>query len=167
MSKNDKTPEPMDAGAPERSTGAAATNNQRVCYALVTLMNEIHALFDSVVPEYVEPDGRNTLLAVSLDLSSMDDDDRIDLTALLSILSDSRIENVAVDEGEESAYIKIRSNPRTQDLRDPFGLADALLVLAGEPDEAAVVEDDALVLETPLSFSMPTEQYYPLSGESQ
>lgn len=147
MSKaDDKTPQPMDAGAPERAVAEAATNNQRVAYGLVTLMTEIHALFDSVIPEYKEPDGRNTLLAVALDLSEMDEDDRTDLTALISLFdlhSAPRIESITVDDEEQSAYIKMRSNPRIQDSRQPFGLAAALEVLSGaDEDEGYVNEDD-------------------------
>lgn len=134
-------PQPMDATAPERKTGEVATNNQRVCYSLVTLNTEINDLFPGgPIPEFTQPDGRNTLLAVEYDLSMMDEDDRIDLTALLSLLadtvkrSDSRLASVTIDDELQTAYIEVRSSLRTQDSRESFGLVEALHVLSGDSE---------------------------------
>lgn len=145
---NNDGPQPMDSSAPERKSGEVATNNQRVCYALVTLNNEVNDLFPGgPIPTFDHPDGRNTMLAVEYDTSMMDEDDRIDFTALMSLLKDGvrtdrRLESVTIDDVEQMVYVEMRSSLRTQDDRTEFGLAKALHVLSGDPEPLDETDDD-------------------------
>ncbi len=141
MTKDDKANQPMDDSTREVATPVASTNAARPCYAIKTLVAEVLALFPETPVEYTNYDGRNAALSVSFDMTSLSEDDRIDMTNLMTLLNDpaynedQRIEYVIVE--DEQVLVTIRSNPRTQDSRARFGLADALSVLAGdeEPDD--------------------------------
>jgi hypothetical protein len=136
-----KDPTPMDPTTKEARVGTPAANNERACYAAKTLVAEVNELFPETPFEYSNHDGRNTALDVTFDLNGMDNDAALDLHHVLGLIdSDARVAGVIVE--DEAVLVSFRSSPRTQDLRDPFGLADALMVLSGEPDEYSIDEDE-------------------------
>lgn len=142
--KNDKNPQPMDDGIREEATGAPSANTQRVCWAIKTLVAEVHSLFPEVPVEYSNYDGRNTALDVMFDLTELDEAGRTDLANLVEMaVSDERVAHVHIQQ-EVSVLVSMHPRPRTQDSREPFGLPDAYLILAGE-DEGYDIEDDAIV----------------------
>jgi hypothetical protein len=124
-----KAPEPMDSGAPERAVGEAAVTVQRACYAMMTLIAEVGALFPETVWMIENYNGRNVGLRVVF-LTDGDDQDKLsDLLALVD--SDSRVERVQTFASE--TIIDFHNRPRTYDLRDSFGLDEAWMVM-GEED---------------------------------
>lgn len=132
--KTSEMPEPMDVTAREARVGTAHHNHSRVCYAIKTLVAEVHELFPETPVEYSNFDGRYTALDVTFDLTVLDDEDEARLARLLSLIeNDARVAEVIADE-DGAALVSIRSNPRTQDMRDPFGLGPAYLLLAGDDD---------------------------------
>jgi hypothetical protein len=75
--------------------------------------------------------GRNTALVVTFELASMSDDDADTLKELIRLAgSDARISDVTHDADEQLLSVALWPNARTQDDREPFGLADAYNVLA-------------------------------------
>lgn len=140
-----KAPQPMDDSVREHAVGTAPTNRQRVCWAIKTLVEEVHALFPETTVEYGDYDGRSAALSVTFSLTPLpSEDDQIDLSNLFDILgTDERVSRVERSDVME-VYVLMRSNPRTQDNRDPFGLADAYLILSGDDDDEPgwVFEDD-------------------------
>jgi hypothetical protein len=145
MPEKDKTPTPMDPSIIEDRVGSAHVNTGRACYAAKTLVAEVEALFPGVPVDYSNRDGRSTALDVSFDLTVLDEPDGQDLVTLLTLLGDSahnedpRIREVMADPGTLQVLVGFRSNPRTQDSREPFGLADALDVLSGDESEGDVL----------------------------
>lgn len=144
------SPQPMDVTAHEVAVPEAVTNESRVCYAVETLVAEFRALFPETPVEYIEVNGRNTALGVVFDLTTLDADTaRIDAGQLLRLLGDEaynddpRIATVVVDNDTETAAVVMHNNPRTQDSREPFGLADAWSVLTGASEPDAEAEDEA------------------------
>lgn len=142
-----KVVKPMDDGIRERSIGEMRPNAKRQCWAIKTLVAEVHALFPETVVSYDDYDGRNTALSVTFQLDGFNTDtDADDLHNLLALLGDpahnedQRIERVTC--GDDEVCILMRSDPRTQDSREPFGLADALSVLSGEDEGYADDGDD-------------------------
>lgn len=130
---NSKNREPMDDTTREAKVGKPHTNQQRVCYAIETLVGEVHDLFPETPVEYSGRDGRGTALDVSFDLSVLDDRDTSLLLALLGLLdSDERVAAVITE--DKASLVSMRSDPRTQDSRASFGTADAFDVLTDEPD---------------------------------
>lgn len=141
MSKSE-TPKPMDDGIREEAVGVPGTNRQRVCYAIKQLVTEVHDLFPETPVEYSDYDGRNTALAVTFDLTPLDSEDRRALSILLGLLGnpardDMRVGEAITDPDHMAATVSMRANPRTQDIRDSFGLADAWEVLI-EDEEASL-----------------------------
>lgn len=136
MMVTDKRNTPMDTSIGEKAVGSMHVNKTRVCWALKTLVAEVLELFPETPVEYANHDGRRTALSASFDLTVHDEQDADDIGALLILLNDPaynedpRIESVVYEEGQ--AHVLMRSDPRTQDSREPFGLADAWLVLAGD-----------------------------------
>lgn len=142
MKNKTKAPEPMDDSVREVPVGTPSTNRQRVCGAIKQLVAEFTGLFPETPVEYSNYDGRNTALDVTFDLTALDEDtDRVDAFNLLALLDDSaynndpRIDYVLSSQEDGAVLVSMRSSLRTQDLRDPFGLADALSVLAGEDED--------------------------------
>jgi hypothetical protein len=120
----------MDSNIPEVMVGTPAVNGARVCWALKTLVAEVEELFPETPVEYTNHDGRNTALAATFDLSVLDLDENQMLVDLLTMLPhDPRIADVVSDYDTVSVYVCMKSNPRTQDDKSPFGLGDALEVL--------------------------------------
>ena len=165
---------PMDAGVQEKAQGAPSTNSPRACYAIKTLVAEFRNLFPETVTEYSNYDGRNTALSVTFDLTGIPEDDRGAATDLMTLLDDPaynedrRVEYVIVE--DEQVLVTMRSNAQTQDSREPFGLADAYMVLAGEADDMAAsdeYEDRVLsgAWPNPGGFVIPAEQEYDLFNE--
>lgn len=136
--KSSETPVPMDASVRENSTPTMSTNAQRVCYAAKTLVAEVMEMFPETPVEFSNFDGRNTALDVTFDLTTLDSQDRADLMLVMTLLDDpaynedSRIASVLADDGQ--VLVSFKSNPRTQDNREPFGLLDALSVLSGQDE---------------------------------
>lgn len=133
-----KAPEPMDSRITEAKVGTPSSNNERVCYAAKTLVAEAHELFPETPVEYSNPDGRNTMLDVSFDLTALDTNEADELTALLELVkTDARVADVLVD--DDTVLISFKASARTQDSRDSFGLADAWYVLTeGDLDRPSV-----------------------------
>jgi hypothetical protein len=137
MSKSKEVAEQLDPSIREARVGTASTNTQRVCYAAKTLVAEVMEMFPETPVEFSNFDGRNTALDVTFDLTAISgDDDRADLTTALTLLDDpaynedARIAAVLVEDG--AVLVSFKSNAATQDSREPFGLIDAMSVLAGE-----------------------------------
>lgn len=128
-SKTAKMPEPMEASTtPPEAVGTPATNNVRVCWAAKTLVNEFTDLFPETPVEYSNPDGRNTMLDVSFDMTAVDDVDRDAAVALLELTNtDARVAGLISI--SDMVLVSFKSSARTQDNRDSFGLADAWDVL--------------------------------------
>lgn len=131
---NDKKMEPMDPGAREGDNPGVSAHTPRVAYALKTLVAEVLALFPETPVEYSHPDGRNTQLGVTFDLTALpDEDDRENFSALLrSVRLDARVEEVRVYAEEMQLYVQLFSRPRTQDDRSTFSLGDIWLSMADE-----------------------------------
>lgn len=124
--------EPMDPAIHEETVAPMVTNHERVCYAARTLASEVEALFPETPVEYSNVDGRNTALDVTFDLTVLDEADRDDLTRVLNLVdSDPRVDLVIAGgaEHEGQVLVSFKSSLRTQDSREPFGLADAFSVL--------------------------------------
>lgn len=141
-----KEPESMDPSIREGRVGTPQANTERPCWAISTLNEEVWALFPETPVEYSDVNGRNTALSVTYDCTALDvETDRIDLPNLLALIrDDARVDQVLISKDDEKVNIdyvlvQMRSNPRTQDNREPFGLADALLIMA----EADETEDGA------------------------
>ena len=123
---------------PNRGEGIPHVNAPRQCWAIKTLVAEVHTLFPETPVQYSNVDGRNTALAVAFDATGLSEDDRADFINLMQLLTDPaynddrRIEYGIIE--DEQVIISMRSDPRTQDSREPFGLTDALHVLSGEDD---------------------------------
>lgn len=129
-SKADNSPKPMDPSVQE-TDNLVVTHEPRTCWAIRTLVTEIHDVFPEIPVEYSEVDGRNTALAVTFDLTVLDTADRALANSLLDLLdADNRISNII--EEDDRVLVSMWSNPRTQDDKSPFGIADAHEVLTEE-----------------------------------
>jgi hypothetical protein len=135
MSKNKQgAKDVMDPSIRENPVGKMAVNAGRACWAAKTLVAEVLELFPETPVEYSNPDGRNTALDVSFDTTVHDTLDGELLATVLDLSrSDSRIKDIDGEDGQ--VIVSFKSNPRTQDSREPFGLGDALLVLDEEQDQ--------------------------------
>lgn len=128
--------EPMDPTVREARVGTPATHQQRVCYAAKTLVAEVHEMFPDLPVEYSNYNGRNTALDVSFDTTVLDTPEALDLGMVLELLDgESRVSEVIVE--DDVALVSFKNNPRTQDSKEPFGLADGIAVLSdyGEAKE--------------------------------
>ncbi len=145
MSKKADAPQPMDATIREEKTGVAKANNQRVCWAIKTLVAEVHALFPETPVKYSDYDGRNTALTVAFDCSELDENTQEVLVSLFRILdTDPRVEDV--DFAEDRAFVAMKSNAVTQDSRETFGLNVAYEILTeGEDDAEMGVFGDSVI----------------------
>lgn len=134
--KTDKAPEPMDASAPENKNPVPVANQPRACWALATLVTEVTDLYPDIPVEYSNPDGRNTMLDASFDLTALaEESDRVMLGDLIMLVQDDPRVSVVILEHDtyySAALVSMNSSPRTQDKRDPFGLGLALDILAEE-----------------------------------
>jgi hypothetical protein len=134
MSKSEKN-QPMDSTAREVLIPVEFTNNTRVCWAAKTLVAEVEELFPETPVEYSNYDGRNTALDVAFDLTTLDREDSEMLSTLLIVVrGESRVREVVADYDTQQVLVGFKSDPRTQDSREPFGLGDALLVLDEDVD---------------------------------
>lgn len=146
MSTNRKTITPMDDGIRERSVGEAAVNRQRECWAIKTLVGEVLALFPETSAEYSNYNGRNTALDVTFDLTGMEGGDSVVFNNLLCLLDDGadpRVREV-ITEDYAQALVSMHPDPRTHDLRNPFGIAQAYEALTADddgPDDLAWVDE--------------------------
>ncbi len=136
-----KMPEPMDSGAPERDVAEPVSTHRRACYAVVTLTGEVLHLFPEAVYQVSNYNGRD----VGLSVEFLADQDLADLLSLLgdpAHNADPRISQVIRD--GDAVTISFHNRPRTYDLRDTFGLAEAWSILDDEWDggSAAQTSDD-------------------------
>lgn len=135
-------PEPMDPEYVEAAVAALPNsgNTYRICWSLKTLVSEVHGLFPEMPVEFSNVDGRNTALDATFDLTVLDESDRSLFRDLLRLCTtDERVREVISD--SDQVLVGIKSNPRIQDSRDWFSLADAWLVMA-EGQQAAEEPDD-------------------------
>lgn len=147
MSKDEKTAQPMDALVHEDRHPVMKENSGRVCWAIKTLNEEVWALFPETPVEYSDQDGRNTALAVTYDLSALDEEDRVVLGDLLMLVRDDARVSLTLlnhDPYYTAVLVSMHSSARTQDNREPFGLATALMILSGNEDGD---EDDLFTWE--------------------
>ncbi len=130
--KAKKGPEMMDPSLREGVVGVPATNRQRVCYTIQTLVAEFSDLFPETPVEYSNYDGRNTALDVSFNLTVLPEDGTRQnaITLLYLVSEDERVKQVISE--DDVMLVSVWPNPRTQDDRTPFNLGDAYLVLAGD-----------------------------------
>lgn len=128
--KQKEAPQEMDPSTREVKNPVMSTNQQRSCYAMTALLTELLDLFPETPYEVGGYDGRNVALEVTFDLSSVEGSES--LIELLEDVetSDARVESLLVE--DQQANLRFKSNPRTQDSLEPFGLADAWLILSDE-----------------------------------
>ena len=139
-------PEPMDSSTIEHAVGSAAVNTGRVCYALKTLVDEVHELFPETPVEYSDYDGRPAAHGAQFDTTVINvPEDRDMFVALLELTStDERVEEVIYE--EDIVLVAIIRNPRLQDSRDSFGLREAFDIITSDEglDGSLDGEDDSL-----------------------
>lgn len=135
MSSNRKVTTPMDDGIREQAVGVPNTNSQRECWAIRTLVSEVLALFPETSVEYSNYNGRSTALDVTFDLTSMQGGDSVIFNNLIGLLDDGdpRVREV-ITEDYAQALVSMLPDPRTYDLRNPFGIAQAYETLTGDDD---------------------------------
>lgn len=144
MSKKTEETQPMDPAVREvAAEGQAMSNAPRVCYAAQTLIEEFTELFPETTYETCDVDGRNTALGVKFAIGAIQDEEErsIAKTMIRTLTVSDRVYEAAVyynvkigldhDVATEEGYVRFHSNPRTQDSREPFGLAEAYEILAG------------------------------------
>lgn len=125
MKKNDEV-KVMDDSILENMVGSMHQNNQRMAYALKTLIDEVLELFPETPYEISNFNGRNTALDVTFELiSSNQPDELYDLLFLAT--SDDRVQGVILE--DDKVLVSLKADTRTQDIRRSFGLADALDIL--------------------------------------
>jgi len=132
-SKTPEAPKPMDMSAPEADAPVVATNNQRTCKAIKTLVAEVLHLFPETPYEVSNYNGRNTGLDVTFDLTTLDSQDRTDLISLLWVAEvDPRVATVDAEDG--MVLVSMQASPRVHDGIGSFGLNDAYLILVDGAD---------------------------------
>jgi hypothetical protein len=130
---DDKKIEPMDDSIKEAREGTPFANAPRQCWAMKTLISEVHSLFPETPYEVSNIDGRNTALDVKFDLTVLDEQAGADLrTLLVSLDGDERVDETFWE--EDMVLVSFQSNPRTQDSREPFDLSGAYAVLIEDDD---------------------------------
>lgn len=130
-----KAPEPMDPSAPEKAVGEATQTKQRTCYAAKQLMSEVLHLFPETAYEIGRYNGRN----VGLDVIFADVEPELDDLLALAV-DDPRIGYISSVEGY--VLVAFLNQPRTYDLRDPFGLDEAWMVLGDDLESGLLEADD-------------------------
>ena len=132
----DKTT-PMDPSARERAIGTQAQNHPRPCWAMKTLIAEVMDLFPETTYEESGYDGRNTALDVVFDVHECPDLARL----LECVRTDDRVVDVDYDQHGQMVLVAFRAQPRMQDSREPFGLADAWSILIDEEAGTGTASD--------------------------
>lgn len=134
-----EAPEPMDNRIQEAAVGTPATNNQRPCWAIKTLVAEVLSVFPETSVEYSNYNGRNTALDVTFDLTGIDSDLRGAVSDVLDLLSlDVRVARAFTE--EDQMLVSITSSPRTQDSRETFGIDSALRDILSESAPVEEIE---------------------------
>ena len=133
-----KASAPMDATVIESlNPPTRKPNNQRDCYAIETLADEVLDLFPGTEVQTSNYTILNT--AVDVQFAVGEQGDR-GLLTLLSLLpkTDGRVLAVEIDEEDGLALVRMRPNLRTQDSRESFALSRAWEIICGviEEDEA-------------------------------
>lgn len=136
-----EAPEPMDNQIKENLVGEPIRNNQRVCWAIKTLVNEVHSVFPETPVEYSNYTARNVALDVAFDLTTIDADLRGPVSDVLDLLSlDMRVARAFTE--EDQSMVSITSSPRTQDSREPFGVDAALRDILRDTAPAGEIETE-------------------------
>lgn len=123
-----KGPQPMDPEGPTTTMTEAVkahVSRERVAYCLDTLVKEVHELFPETPVEYSERNNRGVALAVSFDLTTLDQTDREALTELLLSLPELDERLVGAVGDEDGVAVVAYGSPRTQDIRTVFGIVQA------------------------------------------
>ena len=119
---------PMMDDKPHKTYTPDPERPPRLCYAIVTLVDEVRALYPEAPYEVSNVNGRNTALDVAFDLTAIPEDDREVLVTLLRLVEDDvRVASVDVDESQ--VLVSIKSNARKRNSRDTFDLDGAFAVL--------------------------------------
>ena len=146
MSTQEKSgPAPMDPSVRETSVAAPVANHPRTAYSLETLAQEMTNLFPETSVEFSSVNGFNVALDATFDVFSIDESDREHFVSLLRLVEDDhRIKDVNVE--DDHVLVGAWPSMRTQDLREPFDLAAAYLVLTGDEPDYEAEDDDAVDL---------------------
>lgn len=129
MRKSSRLSTAMDDSVEEITYRQPPQTRQRTAYALEQLTAEVERLFPETTVELSGFDGRGTALD-ALFLTSTEEEGVELLNLLEHIRADERVSCVVGAIG--AVLVQIRSNPRTQDSREPFGLNDLWLIFAEE-----------------------------------
>lgn len=132
-------PKMMDPSIPEVAVAAPMHVQRRACWAVETLAEEVTALFPETAVEHSAYNGRNTALGVTFDCTMLDDEDWTVARKVIGLIPvDARVQEIVVDGDQRALYVEMFANARTQDSREPFGLADAYaLLIETEEEESA------------------------------
>lgn len=126
-------PGPMDPSAPE-GPAKPTDRRKRACYAALTLVQEVAALFPETPTEFGDFDGRNTALSVTFSTG-----EAFGLADLLSLVgSDQRVREVETSDISGEVRVTFRSSARTQDSREPFGLGRAWEIMADAAEDGTL-----------------------------
>jgi hypothetical protein len=122
---------PMDPSVPERRTPTLHRVSERDAYALTTLVNEVAGLFPETTYETSGANAFNTRLVVAFH-----DPETPDLYPLVSLVeADPRVLSVGRDRDGTSTVVEFHDSFRTQDGRQPFGLAEAYDILSEQGEQ--------------------------------
>ncbi len=128
-------PKPMDDSVREQAVGTPATNTQRVCWAVKTLVQEVTSLFPETEVTYGNYDGRNTALSATFDLIGLDEPDQSDFKTLLLALPIEEHKRVAsIEVLDNLVLVVMHPSARTKDIREPFALPEAWSLLTDDDE---------------------------------
>lgn len=155
-----KVSAPMDQTVREVGAPQDFTPRPRDCYAVLTLITEVNAMYPDVEVEPFNPNGRGVNISVAIY-----DHEEPDLIALLPLIGDEpRVEVVERVMSDRPGFTVVHfvNNPVTYDLRAPFGLVDAYKVLSTEDGEPDLIDpdDDLTEEEETERPSKPTRVIY-------
>lgn len=134
-----KAPQPMDPSVQESITPKPQRNRERNGYAMQTLIDEMVDLFPDLPYETSEPREFNVRTLVTFKEPHLS-------ALLLLIQGDPRVADVRPDPEAGETSVEFHASLRTQDSRDPFGLAEAYAILA-EDGKIALDENHDFVIE--------------------
>lgn len=120
----DSTGKPMDPNAREGEAPEMYVPTPRNTYGMDQLIEEVETLF----PGTIHTVGNRNQRGVAFDVQFTPYGEESILPNLLTLIqSDQRVRDVVAD--AEGVRVTFVNSPTIQDLRDPFGLADAHAVL--------------------------------------
>lgn len=118
--------QPMDPSARE-GDGVMHVNHPRMTYGMETLVAEVLALFPETTYETSNVNPRNVAFDVQFDITSFGADPHEVATLIGLTEDDERIFEVSAN--QTHVLVSFVNNPTLMDNRDPYGLADAWIVL--------------------------------------